>query len=130
MDGKTQWVYLPAQNEVFIDNFVPGTGNVMNKIYGLFAFPTQKSYLGQEMCEGKLCDKILMKMEDRQADFREAYLWMQSEPRMVQQATFIDVWETTTTYGFHQIKLNVRLQETDFTFRPEAYPGITIHDNR
>lgn len=130
MDGVNQWVVWPEENQAYVDYFQPGVGNVMSQIFALFTVPSRKTYLGESVCDGKACEKIVLTFTDPAAGISQAYLWIGKNPKMIRQAIFIDAWETTTSYTFSQFQLNTGLSPTDFTFDPNRYPNLQIEDKR
>ncbi|MEM7374357.1 MAG: outer membrane lipoprotein carrier protein LolA [Bacteroidota bacterium] len=131
IDGSSQWIYFPKDNQVIITDYEVGGTNVMELFFQIFAHKTYSEHLKQEMHAGQLCDKLRIIVEDLPTlTFKEVYVWVGRYPRMFQKAIFLDNRHNSTIFELIGIQTNRGMSLQDFQFDVSDYPGITIIDQR
>ncbi|MEL6670982.1 MAG: outer membrane lipoprotein carrier protein LolA [Bacteroidota bacterium] len=126
-DGKTLWHYIPADAEVFEQEFDPEEGGSLEAIFDVYQANTEARYVGMESVHKVPCHKIFLVVKDPSLEYNQAYIWVNTKTKLLEKVVQIDRKQTKTTYEFSGIRANTGLSDTDFRFNPKAHPGVQIY---
>ena len=129
-DLQSQWIYLSDANEVNIIAYDPEESVSIESIFSVYSDGVQTRYDGTETLQGHPCHKIFLASRDRNLDYNQAYLWINTRTKILEKASLIDRRQTRTTYEFSKIKTNTGLSQSAFVFNPSVHPGVDIYDER
>ncbi|MEO0468508.1 MAG: outer membrane lipoprotein carrier protein LolA [Bacteroidota bacterium] len=127
-DGQKQWTYLPEDNEVSIVPYYPDEGFDIESIFKVYEASAEPRYEGVETANEIKCDKIFLAVKDPSLDYNRATLWVSQKDKFLVKAVLTDRKQTSTTYGFSDIKVNQGLSTSNFQFDPSKHPGVVVYD--
>ncbi|WNJ20776.1 hypothetical protein [Pontibacter sp. G13] len=130
-DLETEWLIIPEQNLAIANSYIPGESvNLVEYIYRVFDSPASSSYQGMVEQEGRQFHKIYLTMDPNFSSYRQAYVWIDAETKFPVKYAFVDARQVVTTYTFSEIRVNLGLVDSMFSFDPSADPNLEIQDQR
>lgn len=128
-DGVTQWVYLPEDQEVTIMNYDPEEPWI-EAIFSVYEASTEPRYEGTETVHGVKCHKIYLAIKDKNLDYNQAYLWINTSNHFLEKTILIDRRQTQNIYEFSEVKTDQGLSNLDFRFDAGKHQGVDVYDER
>lgn len=129
-DGKVQWTYLKADNEVQVSE-IDDSSTALNpaKIFTMYEKGFKYVYLGETTIAGKKYQNIeLAPLQTR--SFSKIKLRIDKVNKQVSNIVVNDKNGNVYTYLIRSFIPNVKVSDTIFSFDPKAYPGIEVVDLR
>lgn len=132
-DGKTQWSYLPKNDEVNVSNPTPEELQQMNPYAFLYMYQQGFSYkLGTTKThQGKAVWEVVLTTKDRKQalehvvlyvtkeTYRPVYLLLQQRGQQARTEITVTDYQTRQNYA-----------DSLFAFDPKQYPGVEVIDLR
>ncbi|MCB0856384.1 MAG: outer membrane lipoprotein carrier protein LolA [Bacteroidetes bacterium] len=132
-DGATQWIFLPEEGEfgeVTITHYDPELGENAEAIFKIYEGSAQPELKGEENIHGVNCYKIFLNINNDEADYNQAYVWINKSSKMLEKVDLKKKKKTTTTYELLNIKVDQGLGDKDFQFDKSKHPGVEVFDER
>jgi len=126
-DGTTSWSYSPNKKQVVIDNYKE-TGNTFSPNKYLFQYPENfySDLEGTEKLGGS--DVYVLKLKPRESgSVKSAQLWVDKDDWLIKKITIVGD-ESTTTFNVKNIRLDIGISDSKFTFTPPE--GVEVIDMR
>ena len=126
-DGTTSWSYSPNKKQVVIDNYKE-TGNTFSPNKYLFQYPENfySDLEGTEKLGGN--DVYVLKLKPRESgSVKSAQLWVDKDDWLIKKITIVGD-ESTTTFNVKNIRLDIGISDSKFTFTPPE--GVEVIDMR
>ena len=128
-DGKSQWVYLAAMNEVQIIEHDPEDDMMSpNKLFTIYEEDYKYTYVGAESENGKHLQIIDLFPEESNA-FIKVTLAVDAAKNQLSRISIFDKNGGTYTYKVNTFTTN-STNLTPFTFNLSDYPGVEVIDLR
>ncbi|MEQ8364079.1 MAG: outer membrane lipoprotein carrier protein LolA [Cyclobacteriaceae bacterium] len=130
-DGTTVWTYLPAADEVNIDNVDPDTDEMNpSKFYIMYKKGYKYLYLEDQMDGGVLCEVVDLVPEKKDAQYFKIRMNIAKKDKSIQSWTMFDKSGNRYKYSISKFVPNVKVDDSFFTFDPKKYPGVEVIDLR
>jgi outer membrane lipoprotein carrier protein len=128
-DGKVTYVYLPAEKQVLINDFVKDETSFSPSDF-LLNYGTRFNVTKAEAVQlaGQKHYKLSLTPKKPDSFFTKATIWMRDRDDIITMLEVIDVNETTMTFSLKNVQLNPSLKADTFTFRAPA--GAEVIDLR
>lgn len=128
IDGSAVWTFLPKHNQVQISDYnqekdeFPSPHNIFRQ----YSDKRKAVLLGEETVEGAPCDVLSLETSDPQAV--KVTVWIDKKLMFPVKALEETTSGNTATHILRDIKLNVKLDNSVFTFKPPE--GASVVDLR
>lgn len=130
-NGVTVWTYLPAANEVNIDNYDPSSEEINpSKIYEAYKKGFKYVYLSDKTESGVVCEEIDLVPEKKDAQFFKIKMMIGKKDKSIQSWTMFDRNGNKYKYTITKFTPNAGITDAFFTFDPKKYPGVEVTDLR
>lgn len=129
-DGKVQWTYLKADNEVQLSE-IDDSSTALNpaKIFTMYEKGFKYVYLGETTIGGKKYQNIeLAPLQTR--SFSKIKLRIDKVNKQISNIVVNDKNGNVYTYLIKSFIPNVKVSDTIFSFNPKAHPGVDVVDLR
>lgn len=129
-DGKVQWTYLKADNEVQLSE-IDNSSSVMNpaKIFTMYEKGFKYIYLGETTISGRKYQNIeLAPLQTR--SFSKIKLRIDKVSKQISNIVVNDKNGNVYTYLVKTFTPNVKVSDSLFTFDAKAHPGVDVVDLR
>lgn len=128
-DGQTVWSYSAANKQVLIDHFKVDENSITpEKILGGAPTDFTSTFLGSEKIGRTETLELKLEPNNDQSMVKTMKLWVDNSTWLIKKAEILDVNGKQTEYVVTDIKTNVGLEDSRFTFQvPE---GVEIVDLR
>ncbi len=129
-DGKVQWTYLKADNEVQLSD-IDNSSNAMNpaQIFTMYEKGFKYVYLGETTIAGRRYQNIeLAPLQTR--SFSKIKLRIDKVNKQISNIVVNDKNGNVYTYLIKSFTPNVKVSDTVFSFDAKAHPGIDVVDLR
>ncbi len=127
-DGKTTYIYLPAENQVLIGD--PAEGEMASPSDFLLNYDTHfnASAVSVEQLDGQTHYKLTLTPKNGSSMFQSATIWLRDRDDIITRMELLDVNETTMTFNLTNVEINPRLDANTFVF--ETPDGAEVIDLR
>jgi outer membrane lipoprotein-sorting protein len=130
-NGTTVWTYLPAAEEVNIDNVDPDTDEMNpSKFYIMYKKGYKYLYLEDQTDGGVLCEVVDLVPEKKDAQYFKIRMNIAKKDKSIQSWTMFDKSGNRYKYAISKFVPNVKVDDSFFTFDPKKYPGVEVIDLR
>ena len=129
-DGKVQWTYLKADNEVQLSE-IDNTSNAINpaKIFTMYEKGFKYVYLGETTIGGRKYQNIeLAPLQTR--SFSKIKLRIDKVNKQISNVVVNDKNGNVYTYYIKSFTPNVKVSDAIFSFNAKAHPGVDVVDLR
>ncbi len=127
-DGKTQWKYEPAANEVTV-SAVDNSGQVITP-QKLFTNFYDKDFLyklnGPVTIGGKKLQEIEMTPTDKRKTFFKVYVYIDETQNMIVNSKIYENSGNIYNYSLSNLKTNAPLADNLFVFDKTKFPGVEV----
>ena len=126
-NGSTLWNYDKSANEVNVSSSST-SGSSINPdklLTGSFS-PTDFNYKMVSKDGGQY--HLLLTPADARKNFKQIDLYVNKAQNMISKASVIDKSGSTTFFQLSNIKTNVSIPSSQFTFNKAAHPGVEVID--
>ena len=130
-DGKTVWNYNKSNNEVVIDNFEDVKDDWFNPIelFKLWEKDVKHELKSKNsVIGGVTCYQILLTVNWKKSQ-NEITLWIDKSKGEIVRLE-INSKNTIITYDIKSFKSNIDIQDSQFYFDKNKFPGVVEIDNR
>ncbi len=130
-DGKTVWNYNKSNNEVVIDNFEDVKDDWFNPIelFKLWEKDVKHELKNKNsVIGGVTCYQILLTVNWKKSQ-NEITLWIDKSKGEIVRLE-INSKNTIITYDIKSFKSNIDIQDSQFYFDKNKFPGVVEIDNR
>lgn len=131
-DGKTQWTYIKANNEVQITSVSPDDDESMNPSKLLTGYDKSftPKFIKEETRSGKVIQILDLTPLKARSYFKIRVEIDKTQKQIVNSIVYDKNGTTTYTYTVLKNTPNKAIADTKFTFRAADYPGVEIIDLR
>lgn len=130
-DGKTVWTYIPEVNEVNIDNYNPGEGEMTpSKIYAAYKDGYKYVYLQELKENGEVYDVIDLVPEDKNDPFFKIRLTIDQNEDLLKGWTMFDKSGNQYIYSITEFKALTDIKDAYFQFDKSKHKGVEVVDLR
>ena len=128
-DGKTVWDYIKDANEVQVKDMETGGDDAINpsNIFTMY----EKGYKYKFETEDAVIQTIsLFPVNPDKKKFHTVKLFIDKTKKQISSVKMMMKDGGTQTYEIKSFTPNAAIADTDFTFNPKAYPGVSTEDLR
>jgi outer membrane lipoprotein-sorting protein len=129
-NGKTMWSYLKKEKEVIISDYDPNEGFSPEKIFLFTQQDMRSKYETSENINGALADKVTMLPLSNKLDYFKIEVWVDKNKSLPSQLKIYNRSGSVVSYLITDLQWNRNLQDSNFEFNAQSYPGVEIIDNR
>jgi len=130
-NGTTVWNYLPAANEVNIDNFDKNSDEINpSKIYEIYKKGFKYLFVEEKTETGQLCEVIDLVPEKKDAQYFKIRMNIVKKDKSIQSWTMFDKSGNRYKYTITKFTPNVSAEDSYFTFDKKKYPKVEVIDLR
>jgi outer membrane lipoprotein carrier protein len=129
-NGKTMWSYLKKEKEVVISDYNPNEGFSPEKIFLFTQQDMRSRYETSENINGALADKVTMLPLSNKLDYFKVEIWVDKNKSLPTQLKIYNRSGSVVRYLITDVQFNGNLQDSNFEFNAQSYPGVEIIDNR
>ncbi|HZX75278.1 MAG TPA: outer membrane lipoprotein carrier protein LolA [Cyclobacteriaceae bacterium] len=130
-NGTTVWNYLPAANEVNIDNFDKNSDEINpSKIYEIYKKGFKYLFVEEKTEAGQLCEVIDLVPEKKDAQYFKIRMNIVKKDKSIQSWTMFDKSGNRYKYTITKFTPNVSAEDSYFTFDKKKYPKVEVIDLR
>ncbi len=130
-DGKTVWTYLEDVNEVNIDNYNPGEGDISpSEIFNTYKRGFKYKYVGEETINGQTYHVIDLAPENTDNQFHKIRLNIDKADNMLKMWKIFSKDGTQYTYKISNFNSDSQIANSLFTFDTSQYKGVEVIDLR
>ncbi len=131
-DGKTQWVYMPASEEVTVSRPTQAELQSVNPYMLLYIYKKGFDYVmgDKNSFQGKPVYSVELKATDKRNDLSHIVLYVD---KATYQPVFVKVMlrdQTINEIVIKNYQAGVKLPESRFVFNPQNYPDVEVIDLR
>lgn len=131
-DGKTVWNYDPTTKEVTVNNANNSEKTITPQ--KLFTNFYDKDFMyvlgGIKNYKGKKVQEVLLQPIDAKKPFSRVYLWIDNVAKNIVSTTVVEKSGNRYVYSVSSLQPNVSMQDAQFTFNQNSYPGVEVVDLR
>jgi outer membrane lipoprotein carrier protein len=131
-DGKTNWNYDKAANEVTVKDVDAATGEITPQ--KLFTNFYDKDFLYKMNGEKKEAGKTLVEIEltptNKTRPYHKVYLWIDKTAKTFYSARILEKSGNRYSYTVNSLKTTSAVKDADFVFNKSKYPGVEVVDLR
>jgi outer membrane lipoprotein carrier protein len=127
-DGKTLWFYQPDLNQVTVGNFKEAFDSDLPVSFLLGVGHLQENFTLRSACRSSAGVVLNLQASKQDPNLQEFYLLVDKSTYTPNGAKIIDLGGNETTIVFHDLSLNVNLDDKQFAF--EIPKGADVIDNR
>jgi outer membrane lipoprotein carrier protein len=131
-DGKTNWNYDKAANEVTVKDVDGAAGEITPQ--KLFTNFYDKDFLYKLNGEKKEAGKTLVEIEltptNKTRPYHKVYLWVDKTAKTFYSARILEKSGNRYSYTVNTLKTTASVKDADFTFNKAKYPGVEVVDLR
>lgn len=131
-DGKTSWSYDKSANEVTVDNVNTSAGAMTPQ--KLFTNFYDKDFLyklnGEKKEAGKTLQEIEMTPTDKTRPFHKVYVLVDKGSKTLYAARFLEKTGNRYSYTIDSFKPSATINDAEFAFDKNKYPGVEVVDLR
>ncbi|MFI5123960.1 MAG: outer membrane lipoprotein carrier protein LolA [Chitinophagales bacterium] len=132
-DGKTNWTFDKASNEVTITKPDPSSNSLASPQTLLTNF-YDKNFLykmnGEQKLAGKTVQEIEMTPIDKTRNFHKIYLYVDKKSNMVASFKILDKNGNRYIYTLNNLNGKASISDASFVFDKSKYPGVEEVDLR
>jgi outer membrane lipoprotein carrier protein len=122
-DGTTVWSYSAPSKQVLIDRFKLTPEQILTGATGAY----QATLIGRETVKGT--ELIVVKLIPKNASVLQSLkLWVDPDSWLIRRVELIDINDKRTDYSISDIKTDMNLPDTTFTYRIPQ--GVEVVDLR
>jgi outer membrane lipoprotein carrier protein len=130
-NGVTVWTYLPAMEEVNIDNYNPEENEITpSKIYTAYEEGYKYIYLEDTKINGTPVSVIDLIPDDKNSQFFKIKLFISNKDNSLVRWTIFDKSGNKYKYTIMKFTPDVKVTDEDFEFDTKKYPGVEVIDLR
>lgn len=131
-DGKTQWTYLPANEEVNISNPTPEELQSINPYSFIYLYKKgyNYQYAGSKICNGKKSSEIKLTAQSPKNDIQTVVLYVDNHNYQPIFIKIEDKNKNCNMINVLSIKKDINLRDNQFVFNKKQYPNAEIIDLR
>ncbi|MFN2438285.1 MAG: outer membrane lipoprotein carrier protein LolA [Chitinophagaceae bacterium] len=131
-DGKTNWNYDKAANEVTVKDVDVNSDELSPQ--KLFTSFYDKDFLyklnGEKKEAGKTLQEIEMTPTNKSRPFHKVYLWIDKATKTLFSARILEKTGNRYSYTINSFIPAVTIADADFVFNKSKYPGVEVVDLR
>jgi outer membrane lipoprotein carrier protein len=131
-DGKTNWNYDKAANEVTVKDVDAATGEISPQ--KLFTNFYDKDFLyklnGEKKEGGKTLVEIELTPTNKTRPYHKVYLWIDKAAKTFYSARILEKSGNRYSYTVNTLKTTSSVKDADFVFNKAKYPGVEVVDLR
>ncbi len=130
-DGKTVWTYIPDADEVQINNVNPKDDEALNptKLLATYA-KNYRAKLIKEVNLGGVITQIIDLIPMKGKSFFKVRLSIDKIKLQIISTEIYNKNGSTYAYKVNKFTPNVKVLDSDFTFKASDFPGVEINDMR
>jgi outer membrane lipoprotein-sorting protein len=129
-NGKTIWNYLKKEKEVIISDYDANESFSPEKIFLITQKDMKSKYEKSENVNGVVADKITMFPLSNKLDYFKIEIWVDKNKSLPNQLKIYNRNGSVISYLITDLQFNGNLQDSNFEFNAQSYPGVEIIDNR
>lgn len=130
-DGKTVWTYFEEVNEVNIDNYDPGEGDLSpTQIYNAYQRGFKYLYVEDQTEGGQTYHVIDLIPEDNTNQFYKIRLFINKDDKTLKRWKIFDKNGTHYTYEITNFNPDAEVNNALFKFDTANYNGVEVVDLR
>lgn len=130
-DGETVWTYLEDVNEVNIDNYSPGEGDISpSEIFNAYKRGFKYQYVGEETIDGHVYHVIDLAPENTDNQFHKIRLHIDKSDDTLKMWKIFSKDGTHYTYKISNFNGEAQIENSLFTFDTSQYKGVEVIDLR
>ncbi|MFH0990989.1 MAG: outer membrane lipoprotein chaperone LolA [bacterium] len=128
-DGKTVWSYSPVNKQVLIDTYKENQNSLSPENF-LLNLPSNfyATLLGAEAINREKVYTLKLVPKDDRSFIKSLKVWVEDGVWTVRKVIVLDVNDTETTYTVADLKQNIGLSASTFSFKPPQ--GTEVVDLR
>ncbi len=131
-DGKTNWNYDKAANEVTLKDVDASSGEITPQ--KLFTNFYDKDYLYKLNGEKKEGNKVLQEIEltptNKNRPYHKVYVWIDKASKTFYSARILEKTGNRYSYTINTFKPSTTVTDAQFAFDKKKYPGVEVVDLR
>ena len=129
-NGEKIWVYIPDPDEPEVTIYPndPEEGFDIESMLQLYKANAKARHDGRETVAGANCHNIYLANSDREQEFNQARVWINSKTNLPMKVETVTRSQTRTLYTFNGIKTNQGLGASNFEFNTSAHPDVEVYD--
>jgi outer membrane lipoprotein-sorting protein len=131
-DGRTNWNYDKAANEVTVKDVDASAGEITPQ--KLFTNFYDKDYLyklnGEKKEAGKTLQEIELTPINKNRPYHKVYIWIDKAAKTFYSARILEKTGNRYSYVINTFKASTATVESQFVFDKKKYPGVEVVDLR
>jgi outer membrane lipoprotein-sorting protein len=128
---KSVWTYLKDVNEVQINDYEPDPSDMTP--YNMFNIYQKDFYYiktADENVLDKPCNVIDLSPKDKSRSYFKVRIWINKQTNLLSRIKIFDKNGYRYTYTINSININSKIEDSEFNFDKNKYPGVHIEDLR
>lgn len=130
-NDKSVWTYLKDVNEVQINDYEPDPSDMTP--YNMFNIYQKDFYFiktNDENVLDKPCSVIDLSPKDKSRSYFKVRVWINKQTNLLCRIKIFDKNGYRYTYTINSININSKIEDSEFNFDKNKYPGVHIEDLR
>ncbi len=133
-DGSSLWVYLKSNNEVQINDFDPNESGDFLSPKDMFRIYESEEFVyaitGEERYQGTNLTLIEFKPLDPNSEYSKMRIAVDEKAGETKSIKVFSKDGSRYTLVINKLNFNISLDDADFVFDANSYPGVRIEDLR
>ena len=130
-DGKTVWTYIPDADEVQINNVNPTDDDALNPSKLLSTYDKNyKAKLIKELNQGGVMTQIVDLVPIKGKNYFKVRLTIDKVKQQIISTEIYNKNGSTYMYKVSKFLSNLKIADSEFTFKASDFPGVEVNDMR
>lgn len=129
-DGQNVWNYLKNEKEVSVSEYDPNEGFSMERMFRVYQADMKARYDNIEATNGKQAIKLSLYPTKTKSDYFRIEMWVDETQNLPLKMKVYGKNGSIVTYELTNVRVNGGVNDNEFTFRKELYPGVEVVDMR
>ncbi len=130
-DGKTVWTYIPDADEVQINNVNPNDDDALNPSKLLSSYDKNyKAKLIKELNQGGVMTQIVDLVPVKGKNYFKVRLSIDKTKMQIISTEIYNKNGSTYMYKVSKFLSNLKIADSEFTFKASDFPGVEVNDMR
>ncbi len=130
-DGKTVWTYIPDADEVQINNVNPNDDDALNPSKLLSSYDKNyKAKLIKELNQGGVMTQIVDLVPIKGKNYFKVRLSIDKTKMQIISTEIYNKNGSTYMYKVSKFLSNLKIADSEFTFKASDFPGVEVNDMR
>ncbi|HUH73313.1 MAG TPA: outer membrane lipoprotein carrier protein LolA [Chitinophagales bacterium] len=128
---KSVWTYLKDVNEVQINDYESDPSDMTpNNMFNIYQKDFNYIKINDENVLDKPCSVIDLSPKDKSRSYFKVRLWINKQTNLLSRIKIFDKNGYRYTYTINSINIHSKVNDSEFNFDKNKYPGVHIEDLR